>query len=360
MCEDMHPIPIMQVFSLYYIEVFVLYFLFPYLCSTLLYHFMLRHTMTTETALIVPTVTALDAAPANVPTNERLYSMFLDGRKPATARKYAYDLRNFNEWLSGRSVLAVTLPDLQAYVSELLASGLSARTVRERVVVVKNLYTFLSRAGVLQLNPAAVLRLPDVRDTLVTERALSKPDVESITANAAEGRDRALLLYLFASGCRVSEVVALNCGNVEVKEGYVHVRIYRRKTNDHTAQRHPLTSAVAVALLGLVEGQPAEAPVFRSTGVPPSIRSRAGSNAGGRLDTSAVWRIVRSAAKRTGIDKPVSPHWFRHACATQLATKHQEGRILEVAAYMGHKSVNTTQRYFHALEALDMSAALSA
>lgn len=315
--------------------------------------------MNTETALIAKPAAALDATAASTPNNAFLFGLFLNARKPATQRKYAYDLRNFNDWLNGRSVLAVTLPDLQAYVAALQSAALAPRTVRERVVVVKNLYTFLVRAGVATFNPAAVLPLPDVRAQLVTERALSKADAMRIVAAASNERDRALLLFLFNSGCRVSEVVALCCSHVTRTESAVVVNVYRPKTNSHTQQQYAASTPVAAALLAMIEGQPADAPLFRSTGVPSTIRGRGGDNTGGRLDASAVWRIVKAAAKRASIEAPVSPHWFRHACATQLASHHR-GNILEVAAYMGHAAVTTTQRYFHALNALDMSAALSA
>ena len=69
-------------------------------------------------------------------------------------------------------------------------------------------------------------------------------------------------------------------------------------------------------------------------------------NAGGRLKPLAVLRIVRAAAKRAGIDLPVSPHWFRHAHASH-ALDHG-APIHLVQATLGHANINTTGRYLHA------------
>jgi integrase/recombinase XerD len=85
-------------------------------------------------------------------------------------------------------------------------------------------------------------------------------------------------------------------------------------------------------LEGLGRG-PAEAPVF------PSRRS-------GHLDTSAIWRIIRQAARRAGLEGSVSPHWLRHAHATHALER--QAPIHLVAATLGHASVATTGRYLHA------------
>jgi integrase len=62
---------------------------------------------------------------------------------------------------------------------------------------------------------------------------------------------------------------------------------------------------------------------FRSTGVPSTIASRGTANKDGKLDASAVWRILRAAAKRARVQTKVSPHWLRHSCATRLVQREQ-------------------------------------
>ncbi|MBI1249344.1 tyrosine-type recombinase/integrase, partial [bacterium] len=76
-----------------------------------------------------------------------------------------------------------------------------------------------------------------------------------------------------------------------------------------------------------------EAPVFRS-------RKK------GHLDESAIWRIVKKASERAGIDKDVSCHWFRHAHASHALDRGCPIHLVQ--ATLGHASISTTGRYLHA------------
>ena len=75
----------------------------------------------------------------------------------------------------------------------------------------------------------------------------------------------------------------------------------------------------------------------------PVFRSRKG---GGHLDESMVWRIVRKAAKRAGIEKAVSCHWLRHAHASHALDRGAPIHLVQ--ATLGHSSIQTTGRYLHA------------
>ncbi len=80
-----------------------------------------------------------------------------------------------------------------------------------------------------------------------------------------------------------------------------------------------------------------------SRGSEPVFRSRQG---GGHLDRSQVYRIVRAAAKRAGIEGKVSPHWLRHAHASHSLDRGAPLHLVQ--ATLGHSSVATTERYLHA------------
>ncbi|MHC2069748.1 tyrosine-type recombinase/integrase [Bremerella sp. T1] len=87
------------------------------------------------------------------------------------------------------------------------------------------------------------------------------------------------------------------------------------------------------ALMKLRDSDALEAPVFRS-------RKK------GNLDESAVWRIVKKASQRAGIDKDVSCHWFRHAHASHALDRGCPIHLVQ--ATLGHSSISTTGRYLHA------------
>jgi integrase/recombinase XerD len=73
----------------------------------------------------------------------------------------------------------------------------------------------------------------------------------------------------------------------------------------------------------------------------PVFRSRKG----GHLTAAQVWNIVKKAAKRAGISKAVSPHWFRHGAASH--SLQRGANISIVSKTLGHSSLNTTQKYIH-------------
>jgi len=318
----------------------------------------LLHMETTSETAIVRSSSSL---PANVGTEHAndsdayLVGMFLRKRKPNTAKKYTRDLESFFRFLSGRSYRDVRLDDLQQWAASL--SG-AAKSVHERIATVRSFYAWSYKLGAVRLNPAAMLENPTVRER-IAERVLSPEERERIIAAAATQRDYAILQFLFASGARVSELCALRKKDVRFKtsDGSVVVNLWREKIEDYTSQAYSAASGIPALLRLLVDGRDDESYVFRSTGVPSRIASRAGQNADGKLDTTAVWRIVRAAAKRAGINKHVSPHWFRHSCATQLI---ETAELTKVAEWLGHRNIQTTVRYIHIAGGLDLSSHLPA
>jgi integrase/recombinase XerD len=276
--------------------------------------------------------------------DEQIVGMFLHGRSDNTVRKYGYDLSTFFAWLDGRSFRDVNLQDLQHWTLSLTGAP---KSKRERIATIRSFYSWSLKLGIVRLNPAAALEVPKVREAM-HERILTDADRNLITENTKTLRDRALLTFAFTSGARVSELCGLRVKDLRFKpDGSVLVSIYRSKTNTTTVQPYPATSTVCKMLSQLVENRSKDDYVFRSNGVPDNIKSTAGKNKDGQLDTSAVWRIVRAAVKRSGLDVPVSPHFFRHACATHLVQR--ETNLHNVAQWMGHNSIQTTMRYVHLL-----------
>lgn len=282
--------------------------------------------------------------------DQQLVAMFLHGRPESTRRKYQRDLQSLFEFLDSYSYRSVNLETLQHWTTNL--SG-APKSIRERIATVRSFYAWSVKLGALRLNPAAMLTVPDVRDSL-HERLITDDEYRSLLDATTSERDRLLVAFLFASGCRISEAVALRKKDLRFDaDGSVAVTIYRQKTNDVTTQGYGSTSSIAKGLRAIVDGCSPDDHVFRSTGVPETIKSRAGANRDGRLDESAAWRVVAAAAKRAKITKPVSPHWLRHACATRLVQR--EPNLHNVMKWLGHRSIQTTMRYVHIVGSLDLS-----
>jgi len=145
------------------------------------------------------------------------------------------------------------------------------------------------------------------------------------------------LLTLYSGGFRVAEACGLKWSDLQSRDTSGQITVFGKGSKTRTVL---VPKSVWNSLLSLRGDAPEHAPVFRS-------------RKGGHLDESQVWRIVRKAAKRAGIEKAVSCHWLRHAHASHALDRGAPIHLVQ--ATLGHSSVATTGKYLHARPA-DSSA----
>jgi len=266
-------------------------------------------------------------------TDNQLVALWLHGKSEHSQRSYTRHVDNLLGFV-GKPLQAITLGDLQQFADSLDGGD---NTRKQIVAAVKSLFTFGQKLGYLQFNVAAALKTPKPKNTLA-ERILSESDVLTMIGMTSKQRDKVLLTLLYASAGRVSEIVGLTWADVQPSGDSGQVTLFG-KGGDTRAVK--LSVKTWQALQALRNGAGSNEPVFVS-------------QKGGALDTSAVWRIVRSAAKRAGIDGNVSPHWFRHSHATHALERG--ANIALVKDTLGHSSLAVTSRYTHARP--DQSSAL--
>jgi len=143
-------------------------------------------------------------------------------------------------------------------------------------------------------------------------------------------RNRAILLVFYTGGFRVAELCGMKWSDLQPRDSSGQITVFGKGSKTRTVL---LPSSVWAVLMALRGDALDSAPLFRS-------------RKGGHLDESMVWRIVRRAAVRAGIEKTVSCHWLRHAHASH-ALDHG-APIHLVQATLGHSSISTTGRYLHA------------
>ncbi len=267
------------------------------------------------------------ALPAQADSDEQVIALWLHGRSPHTQRAYAADVASFGSFVE-KPLFQVALGDLQAFADSL--ERLSPASRARRLNAVKSLLGFAQRIGYLAFNVAAPVRTPTVKDVRA-ERILSEAQVQRMLALEPSSRNHALLRLLYAAGMRVSEACALQWKDAQERGEAGQVAVYGKGGKTRVVLLSADTWRKLVALRGEAE---AEDPVFPS-------RKR-----GGPLDPSQVLRIVRSAAKRAGIEAEVSPHWLRHAHASHALERGAPIHLVQVT--LGHASVATTGRYLHA------------
>jgi integrase/recombinase XerD len=277
---------------------------------------------------------ALVADPVAVPrteeTTEQVVALWLHGRSPHTQRAYRADVERFLRFC-GKPLPAVTLADLQAWADHLEDQGLAPASRARALSAVKSLLAWAHRAGLLPVNVGAALRLPAVRQRLA-ERILPEEAVQRMLALATNPRDQALLRLLYGGGLRISEAIGLCWRDLQPREdGRGQVTVWGKGEKERTVVVSATTWAALQALRRPGDGP--DDPVFRS-------------RKGGRLSPAQAWRIVRKAAKRAGVELPVSPHFLRHAHASHALERGAPIHLVQ--ATLGHASVATTGRYLHA------------
>ncbi len=259
--------------------------------------------------------------------DEQLIEIWLHGRSKNTQQAYRREVQRFLDAVD-KPLRSIKLIDIQQYTDD-IPPCLKESSVKRALSAIKSLFAFGFRLGYLTFDVGRAMKLPTLRNELA-DRILSETDILRIISLEPQPRNRALLLTLYAGGFRVSEVCSLKWRHLQERDTAGQVTVFGKGGKTRTVL---IPQSVWEAVMKLRDSDSSEAPVFRS-------RKK------GHLDESAVWRIVRKASERAGIDKNVSCHWFRHA-----HTSHALDRgcpIHLVQATLGHSSISTTGRYLHA------------
>lgn len=262
-----------------------------------------------------------------VDNDDQLIELWLHGRPSHTQRAYRREVRRFLDDVD-KPLRSIKLIDIQEY-SDSIPSCLKESSVKRALSAIKSLFAFGFRLGYLTFDIGRAMKLPTFRDELA-DRILSETDVLRIISLEPQPRNRAILLTLYAGGFRVSEICSLKWRHLQERDTTGQITVFGKGGKTRTVL---IPQSVWEALIKLRDSESPEAPVFRS-------RKK------GHLDESAVWRIVKKASERAGIDKEVSCHWFRHAHASHALDRGCPIHLVQ--ATLGHSSISTTGKYLHA------------
>jgi integrase/recombinase XerD len=263
---------------------------------------------------------------------------------PNTLESYARDLSHLATFAEKRRVGldALDRSALEAFVRAQLSSGLAPRSVSRLVACVRGFYKFVAVEQKLARNPADDLRSPRAWPALPkflsleeVDRLLEQPDVSTPRGL----RDKALIEVLYATGLRVSELIALRAGDLNLEDGYLTC------IGKGDKQRMvPLgQEAVAWVRRYVRDGRTA---LVRKTASPWLFVN---ARDGGPLSRVGFWKVLKAYGQRAGIGRDLSPHVLRHSFATHLLDRGADLRMIQVM--LGHADLSTTQIYTHVLEA---------
>ena len=241
----------------------------------------------------------------------------------------------------GTKLEALSLQDLEAFVRDLMTSGLSPASTSRGVAAVRGYFKFLRLNGAITANPAEDLRSP--RSFKALPKFLSTEDVDALLAapdvSKPRGlRDRALIELLYATGLRVSELVGLRTADVRFSEGFL------KTLGKGSKERIVPIGDEAAGWVGkyINEARPS---LMKKKETPFLFLNANGR----RLSRVGFWKGLKAYGLKAGVRGSLSPHVLRHSFATHLLDRGADLRAIQ--AMLGHADLSTTQIYTHVLEA---------
>jgi integrase/recombinase XerD len=253
---------------------------------------------------------------------------------------YRRDLTQLAGMLN-RPLLEVTAQDLLGAVAQRFAAGYRPRSAARWVSCVRGFYRHQVRKGRLALDPSQGLALPklgrQLPSTLSESEVLALLEAPDVT-DPVGLRDRAMLELLYASGLRVSELVALTAASLNVRQGVLRV------TGKGGKER---LVPVGQEALGWIERYLADGRPALVEGRPSAVLFP--SRFGRVMTRQTFWYAIKRHALKAGIQRQISPHTLRHAFATHLLNHGADLRAVQMM--LGHADLSTTQIYTHVARA---------
>ena len=256
-----------------------------------------------------------------------------------TLESYARDLNGLSEFAAGveRKVEALDRRALEAFVRQRMSGGHSPRSVARAVAAIRGFYRFLVLDRRLAESPAEDLRPPKAWPALPKFLAIEEVDalIAQPDVSTPRGlRDRAMIELLYATGMRVSELIAVRAADLHLDDEYLTCIGKGNKER----------------VIPIGEQAAAWVKRYQQKGRPALLKGRSTPklfvNArGGPLSRVGFWKILKQHGRRARLPRTLSPHAVRHSFATHLLERGADLRALQ--AMLGHADISTTQIYTH-------------
>lgn len=255
-----------------------------------------------------------------------------------TVSSYMRDIRQFIGWLESvnqSDILSVSGEIVNDYLQHLQSAGKSGSTISRTLASLKNFYAYTVTSGFLNESPVpseihverGKKKMPQILSGREVELLLSQPSC----VDAKGFRDKAMLEVMYATGIRVSELIALNIEDINLELGIV------KCSGSRKTRAIPLYPAALRALTlylqdvrGMMVSDPSEEALFVNVG-------------GSRMSRQGFWKILKYYQNKAGIEKDITPHTLRHSFAVHLLENGADlGSLQEL---MGHCDISSTQMY---------------
>lgn len=259
-----------------------------------------------------------------------------------TVVSYRRDLMQLQEYLGQQGITdvsKVTKTSLNSYVLYLERQGKATTTISRVLASVKSFFHYELNEGKIRRDPAEFLKTPKIEKKIPViltvdevSRFLQQPDGDS----PKEVRDKAMLELLYATGIRVSELIGLKAGDVNLQVGFI-------TCHDGAKERIiPFGKSAGQSLRQYLEH--ARGRLLKG-GESPWLFT----NCNGRpMSRQGFWKIVKHYGEKAGIGADITPHTLRHSFAAHLISGGAD--LQAVQTMLGHADLSTTQMYMNYLQ----------
>ena len=256
-----------------------------------------------------------------------------------TIASYMRDLTQFNSYITNikeNTLVSIKKSNIEEYVVWMQRNGKSAATVSRCIASLKCFYNFMQSNGAIKTNPVkdvvtdkAVKKLPQILTGAEVELLLEQPSCTDVKGY----RDKAMLELLYATGIRVSELIALNREDVNLSAGVVRCCTHERT---RLIPMYPTAIKALADYITIVRDQMISSPDETALFVNMS---------GERMSRQGFWKIIKFYQEKAKIEKDITPHTLRHSFAAHLLENGAD--LKSIQEMLGHADISSTQVYTH-------------
>lgn len=256
---------------------------------------------------------------------------------PHTIDSYQRDLSKLTHFIAQQKLknwAGVSLASARYFPARLHAGGLSGKSIQRTLSATRSFYQFLIESGQIDMNPFTGIRAPKAQKKLPDTLNVDEIEqlINSIPDDLLGSRDKAMIELMYSAGIRLSELAAVDAG--EIRAGPSMLSVIGKGNKQRQV---PIGRKADQAIQAWLNRRPALA----NEGEPALFLSQRGT----RLSTRSIQARLDHRAKASGIDRKLHPHMLRHSFASHLL--ESSGDLRAVQELLGHANISTTQIYTH-------------
>jgi len=263
---------------------------------------------------------------------------------PDTIRAYKVDLEQFfNSLDSDLPITKISTNNIQQFLRERSRNKMSERTLSRKLASIKSLFKYLVREEDVPVNIAKLIKAPRIPKRL--PNYLSIAEISSLLNypygdSFKDCRDRLILELFYATGLRISELIKIKIGNIQIEGGTIKVLGKGNK------ERIVVFGTTASDILREYLKQRLEYEIFNlSPYLFPQFKKSKDGSMYSHIHVKTVYNIVKKYIRQISSDEKLSPHSIRHSFATHLIDNGAD--LMALKDLLGHATLSSTQIYTH-------------